>query len=89
MIAIFTILYLVSFGLTLWGLFVSKKPATRRLQLGNVPLHILHGVVSIQLYSDLRKYAGLVGYPQGAGGLIVGAGIRGVVVSISQPEPFR
>jgi hypothetical protein len=43
----------------------------------------LHGVVSIHLYSDLRNYAGLVGYPLGSGGLVAGAGIRGIVVSTS------
>ena len=82
-IALFTILYLVSFGLTVWWLFFAKKPASRRLHLANVPVHILHGVVSIRLYSDLRNYAGLVGYPLGSGGLVAGAGIRGIVVSTS------
>ncbi|KAG7293716.1 hypothetical protein NEMBOFW57_003773 [Staphylotrichum longicolle] len=77
-IAIFTLLYVPALGLTLWGL-IPHKPNKRRLHPRQIPLHIVHGVVSVHLYSDLRKQGGIVGHPPGSANLYVGAGIRGVL----------
>jgi hypothetical protein len=79
-IAIFTIVYVLAVFLTLYGL-LRRKAKKVGLNAVNVPLHIVHGVVSILLYSDLRKHAARVGYPPGSSNLIAGAGIRGCVVS--------
>ena len=78
-IGVFTILYVSALIATLCGL-LSRKRRKIGLQIANVPLHFVHGVVSILLYSDLRRNANSVGYPPGSRSLIAGAGIRGCVV---------
>jgi len=79
-IGIFTTVYLLALVLTLVGLF-SRKSRKIGLHAANVPLHIVHGVVSILLYSDLRRRGGDVGYPPGFSNLLAGTAIRGCVVS--------
>lgn len=79
-LGIFTAAYVLSLLLTLFGLF-SRKSRKIGLHAANVPLHIVHGIVSILLYSDLRKHAGRVGHPPSSSNLFTGAGIRGCAVS--------
>src|SRR5690349_3883059 len=80
-IGVFATVYVVTLFMTLFGL-LSRKSRKIKLHIANVPLHIVHGVVSIQLYSDLLRHAGYVGYPPGSRSLVAGAGIRGCVVSV-------
>ncbi len=78
-IVVFTILYIIALLQTLSGL-LSREPRKKKLHVANVPLHFVHGLVSILLYIDLRRNADHVACPPGSRGLVAGAGIRGCVV---------
>jgi hypothetical protein len=78
----FGLAYLFALVMTLRGL-LAQKSRDLTMQGASVPLHIVHGFVSIRFYIELHQHARRVGYPPGFSALFVGAGIRGCVVSIS------